>query len=75
MSLTYEQYLESPAGQLELKGERRGEIKSLLKLLDLRGIEVSDSAREQIEGCTDEDTVDRWFSRAVNASSVEEIFD
>ncbi|GAB3993808.1 hypothetical protein GCM10029992_06450 [Glycomyces albus] len=75
MSLTYEQYLESPAGQLELKGERRGEIKALLKLLDLRGIEVSGETRERVESCTDTDTIDMWFSRAASASSAEEIFD
>ncbi|WP_035697650.1 hypothetical protein [Glycomyces tenuis] len=75
MSLTYQEYLESPAGQLELRGERRGEIRSLLKLLDLRGIEVPAETRARIEGCTDSDTVDRWFARAANASGIDEVFD
>ncbi|WP_100448772.1 hypothetical protein [Glycomyces xiaoerkulensis] len=77
MSLTYQEYLESPAGQLELRGERRGElrgeIRALLKLVELRGIEVSAEARERIESCTDSGQVERWFARAVEASSIDQI--
>lgn len=71
MSLTYQEYLDSPAGQLEL----RGEIESPLKLLDLRGIEVPAETRARIEGRADSDTVDRWFARAANASGLDGIFD
>jgi hypothetical protein len=83
MSMTYQDYLESPAGKLELKGERRGEqrgrrlgqIGALLKVLDARGIEVSASALARIEGVSDEEELDRWFIRAVTVDRVEEIFD
>lgn len=79
MSLTYQEYLDSPAGQLELRGEqrgeKRGEIKALLKLLDLRGIALPAEQRAQIEGCTDSDMIDRWFTRAATASGMDEIFD
>lgn len=79
MSMTYQEYLESPAGKLELKGERRGErlgqIKGLLKLLRARGIEVPESARLRIEAVTDDEELDRWYMRAVIADRVEQIFD
>ncbi|GAA2122904.1 hypothetical protein [Glycomyces algeriensis] len=83
MSMTYQEYLESPAGKLELKGEQRGEqrgrrlgqIGALLKVLDARGIEVSSSALARIEGVSDEEELDRWFIRAVTVDRVEEIFD
>lgn len=83
MSLTYQEYLDSPAGQLELRGEKRGEergekrgeIKALLKLLGLRGIAVPAETRARIEGCTDSDLIDRWFTRAATASDIDEVFD
>ncbi|GAA1667959.1 hypothetical protein GCM10009830_12160 [Glycomyces endophyticus] len=75
MSMTYQEYLESPAGKLELKGERRGKIGSLLKVLDARGIRVSEPARARIEGVSDEDELDRWFVRAVTVDRVEQLFD
>jgi len=71
MSMTYQEYRDSPAGQLEL----RGEGKALVKLLELRGIRVTEAARDRIEACTDGDELDRWFARAINTSSLDEIFD
>ncbi|MFG3339731.1 hypothetical protein [Glycomyces sp. NPDC048151] len=83
MSLRYEEYLETYAGQLELKGEARGEArgevrgkaKAVLEMFELRGIEVSDVARERILACTDPEQADRWFTSAFSASTAEEIFD
>lgn len=79
MSMTYQEYLASPAGKLELKGEQRGmrlgQIGGLLKVLDARGIEVSASALARIESVSDEEELDRWFIRAVTVDRVEEIFD
>ncbi|MDA1361532.1 hypothetical protein O1R50_18030 [Glycomyces luteolus] len=79
MSMTYQEYRESYAGQLELKGEARGEArgraKSVLELLEMRGLEVRDAERERILACTDPEEADRWFTSAFSASRVEEIFD
>ncbi|MQM24950.1 DUF3027 domain-containing protein [Glycomyces albidus] len=75
MSLTYQEYRESYAGQLEIKGERRGQIGALLKVLEARGINVSESARTRIESVSDEEELDRWFARSVTVDRVEEIFD
>ncbi|MEV3934613.1 hypothetical protein AB0K52_01340 [Glycomyces sp. NPDC049804] len=82
MSMTYREYLESPAGRLELKGEARGEARGMargkaeavLEMFELRGIEVSEAVRERILACTDPEQADRWFTSAFSASSAEEIF-
>jgi SHS2 domain-containing protein len=75
MSLTYQEYRESYAGQLEIRGERRAAARALFKVLGARGVEVSESVRERIEGCTDPELLDQWLGRAITASRVEEIFD
>jgi hypothetical protein len=75
MSMTYQEYRESYAGQLELRGERRGQIGALLKVLEARGVQVSDSALARINDVSDEAELDRWFTRAVTVDRVEEIFD
>ncbi len=57
-------------GKLEGKreGKREGELKartsSLLELLELRGIPVSDAIRAEIEACHDLPTLEHWFRRA-----------
>jgi hypothetical protein len=79
MSMTYQEYLESPAGRLELKGEARGKAlgkaEAVLELLGLRGIEVPMAARERILSCSDPEQADRWFTSAFSATEVEAIFD
>ncbi|MEV3997092.1 hypothetical protein AB0K62_15655 [Streptomyces halstedii] len=55
-------------------GEARGQAKSLLMMLDLRGVVIPDEAREKINGCVDTELLDRWFTRAATATSAEEIF-
>jgi hypothetical protein len=83
MSMTYQEYLESPAGRLELKGEARGQArgeargmaKAVVEMFELRGIEVPEAVRERILACTDPEQADRWFTSAFSASRAEEIFD
>lgn len=43
--------------------------KDLLKILELRGIPVSDKVRAQILRCTDPALLDQWLGRALVASS------
>jgi len=83
MSMTYQEYFESPAGKLELKGEARGEARgkalgkaeAVLEMFELRGIEVSEVERERILSSTDPEETDRWFTSAFSAARVAEIFD
>jgi putative restriction endonuclease len=53
--------------------EVRGEAKALLKILDARGIAISETQRQEILRCRDLDQLDRWLVRAVQASSIDEI--
>ncbi|MET9255708.1 hypothetical protein [Streptomyces sp. NPDC003717] len=57
----------------EIRAE--GQAKSLLHLLEQRGIDVSDDARQRITDCHDMEVQLTWLSRAITASSVEEVFD
>lgn len=54
-------------------GEARGKAKSLLALLKARGLAVSPAVRTKILACTSDATLDRWFTNALNASSIAEV--
>jgi hypothetical protein len=55
------------------KGILEGQAKSLLTLLNARGIKVSSTMRTKILACTDAAVLDRWLKNALHASSVAEI--
>ncbi|MES9542663.1 hypothetical protein [Actinomadura sp. NPDC000600] len=57
----------------QAKGEVKGEAKSVLKVLDARGLSVSDEVREQILACTDQEQLDQWLVRAATAESVDDL--
>ncbi|THV28665.1 hypothetical protein [Glycomyces paridis] len=75
MSMTYQEYLETPAGQLELKGEARGRAEAVLDMFQLRGIEVSEDSRERILACAEPEQLKRWFNSAFSAARAEDLFD
>jgi hypothetical protein len=62
---------------LFLEGKDEGKVESkaedVLKILDLRGIEVSPAHREQIASCTDLDVLNTWFAKAVTATSIADL--
>jgi hypothetical protein len=58
----------------EAEGRAEGEAKSVLRLLERRGIAVPDDARERILGCTDLDTLRMWFDRAYDLTHIGELF-
>ena len=55
-------------------GEAKGTAKSLLTLLDVRGVTVDRALRTKILRCTDQDILDRWLRNAASASSAAEVF-
>ncbi len=59
--------------KLEAAAEARGVARSILKILDVRGIAMSSVQREEILGCTDLEQLDRWLLRAGVATSAAEI--
>jgi|SRR5690349_19244147 len=57
----------------EVIAEAKGVAESVLKVLETRGIAVHEVQREEILRCQDLDRLNRWLSRAVLASSADEI--
>ncbi len=57
-----------------IEGEAKGKAESILSLLSIRGIDVSDKAKEKILACQDPDLLNTWFHRAVNANLEHELF-
>jgi hypothetical protein len=49
-------------------------IHVLLRLLDRRGVAVSEAAREKITACTDTGLIEDWIDRAVTATTADELF-
>ncbi|WP_395849603.1 hypothetical protein [Cystobacter fuscus] len=57
------------------EGLARGRAESLLRILTLRGIHVEEAARQHILDCTDVATLDSWFDRALQATTLREVLD
>jgi hypothetical protein len=57
-----------------VKAAIKAEAKSVLRILDKRGIALTAEQRDRILGCTDPETVNRWFDAALDATSADEIF-
>ncbi|MEU6230513.1 hypothetical protein [Streptomyces sp. NPDC047042] len=56
------------------QGQAQGRAQDILRILDLRGIDVPESARERISGCTDLDTLGTWFDRSLTATDTADLF-
>lgn len=56
------------------KGSREGEARAVLRVLERRGIMLSDIQRQRILECTDRDSLDRWLDRALTVASADELF-
>ncbi|MEE1750942.1 hypothetical protein [Streptomyces sp. SP18CS02] len=60
--------------EVRAKAQAQGEAKALLIILEQRGIHISDAARERINAGEDPEILLRWLTRALSATSAEEIF-
>ena len=58
----------------EAKGRAEGEARIVLRVLQTRGIELTNEQRELITGCTDLEQLETWGCRAVTADSAHELF-
>lgn len=61
--------------QLRAEGRAEGLAESVLRVLDKRGVAVSDEQRARVEGSTDLAQLDVWLDRAVTATEASEVFD
>src|SRR5690606_5436939 len=69
-TLFEEKYLEGKA-----EGEARGEARGILRVLEVRGIAVSDEVRRRITDCTDLDVLGDWLDRSGTVERAEDLFD
>jgi hypothetical protein len=58
----------------EAKGKAEGKAEALLRLLDKRGLALSDEQQKRVGDCTETAQLDLWFDRAITASSTAEVF-
>jgi hypothetical protein len=52
------------------EGVSRGRAEDILRILAARGVQVDEAARQRILTCTDLATLDRWFDKSLNATTV-----
>jgi hypothetical protein len=65
--------LREAAARGQALGEARGEGRSVLTVLDARGVSVPEAIRKQILACTDLTQLDTWLRRAVTATTADDI--
>lgn len=68
-TLFEEKYLEGRA-----EGEAKGEAKGILRVLEVRGLGISDDVRQRITTCTDLDRLNDWLDRAGTVGRAEDLF-
>jgi len=56
------------------EGEAKGKAEAVLRLLDARGLAPSPEQRQRVSSTTDPAQLDRWFDRAIAASTAAEVF-
>ncbi|MFI2204107.1 hypothetical protein ACH47Z_25650 [Streptomyces sp. NPDC020192] len=64
----------SLAEELRDEGRAKAKAEDVLRLLDRRGVEIQDEARERVTSCDDLDLLNVWFDRAITATSASEVF-
>jgi predicted transposase YdaD len=57
------------------QGVSRGRAEDILRILAVRGIHVDEGTRQRILDCTEVETLDRWFDRALQATTLSEVLD
>ncbi|NDL58598.1 hypothetical protein [Phytoactinopolyspora mesophila] len=72
-TMTYP-YVSQLRSQGRQEGRVEGEARFVLRVLDRRGVEVSEDARQRIMSCNDHATLELWLDRALTAESVEDLF-
>jgi predicted transposase YdaD len=70
-----QQGLEKGLARGREEGLARGRAEDILRILALRGIDVEEAARQRILDCTDVDTLDTWFDRVLQATTLSEVLD
>ncbi|WNG34936.1 Rpn family recombination-promoting nuclease/putative transposase [Archangium violaceum] len=69
-----EQGLQQGLARGRQEGLIRGRAEGVLRILTARGVHVDEEARQRILSCTDMAALDLWFDRALNATSLSDVF-
>jgi predicted transposase YdaD len=56
------------------EGRAEGATRALLGVLDARGIDVPDAARERILRCAELEQLETWVRRSVTVSTIDDLF-
>ncbi|MFD3933390.1 hypothetical protein [Streptomyces sp. NPDC058614] len=67
-------YQNPVADQLRDEGRIQDRVEMTLRILELRGIQVSDSVRLRVQACTDLDQLKIWSERAVRVTDPADLF-
>jgi hypothetical protein len=59
---------------IEDRGKASAKAEDILKVLDARHLDPTDGHRKQVTACSDIAQLDRWFDRALTASTVADVF-
>jgi hypothetical protein len=70
-----EELIEQGLAKGRKEGLTRGRAEYILRTLSARGVPLDDMARQRILTCTDVATLDRWFDRSLNATSLSDVLD
>ncbi|MEU6716060.1 hypothetical protein ABZ897_31730 [Nonomuraea sp. NPDC046802] len=74
MTMQNYRYKSEFAEMLRAEGEVLGEAKSVLMILEERGVPVSESVRKRIQNCEDPALLDQWLLRSLKITAAEELF-
>ncbi|MFL5357543.1 Rpn family recombination-promoting nuclease/putative transposase [Archangium sp.] len=55
------------------EGVSRGRAEDILRILAVRRVHVDEASRQRILDCTEVETLDRWFDRALQATTLSEV--
>ncbi|WP_214408676.1 hypothetical protein [Sphaerisporangium fuscum] len=67
-------YISETRAKGRAEGRAEGEAKTILLVLETRGLPVTDAQRERITSCTDTDQLEQWARRAVVVAATGELF-
>jgi hypothetical protein len=57
----------------EARGIAEGKAEAILRLLDVRGVTLTQQQRDQVTACTDAAQLDLWLDRVITASTAAEV--
>lgn len=57
-----------------LEGRAKGRAEDILRILEVRGVEIPDLVRERVVSCADLDVLGTWLDRSLSVLRAEELF-